>query len=93
MKITIDTPRREVLVGGKSVRLTKREWEILLALSSVDGKVLDRKQLGAAINYGKLDDPRLVDVHVARLRRKIGPDAVITARSFGYQINRTLING
>ncbi|HEU5203353.1 MAG TPA: response regulator transcription factor [Candidatus Limnocylindrales bacterium] len=90
--LVIDRDRHEVSVGGRPVTLTSIEFRLLLALLEADGRVLTRDQLLDAV-YGQdeagiLD--RTVDVHIGRLRDKLGDDAerpryVATVRGAGYR--------
>lgn len=91
--LDIDFDRHEVLVRGKSARLAPKEFEILRLLIQADGKVLSRERLLQTIwGYGEdvQIDTRTVDQHVARLRRKLGPERerVATVSNFGYQLKR-----
>ena len=71
----IDIDSRRVLIGGKEVNLTAKEFDILEFLASNPGKVYSREQLlsklwGAKSGH-EVGDARTVDVHVRRLREKI----------------------
>jgi DNA-binding response OmpR family regulator len=90
--LVLDRDRHEVRIGGRLVPLTAVEFRLLAALLEADGRVLTRDQLLDAV-YGQdeaeiLD--RTVDVHVGRLRDKLGDDAdapryVATVRGVGYR--------
>jgi DNA-binding response OmpR family regulator len=90
--LILDPARHEVRIGGRNVPLTAVEFRLLSTLLEADGRVLTRDQLLDAI-YGQdeaeiLD--RTVDVHVGRLRDKLGDDAehpryVATVRGVGYR--------
>jgi len=90
--LRIDRARHEVSVAGRPVSLTVVELRLLAALLEADGRVLSRDQLLDAV-YG--DDPadvldRTIDVHVRRLRDKLGDDPdrptyVATVRGVGYR--------
>jgi len=90
--LVLDPERHEVRVGGRLVGLTTLEFRLLATLLEADGRVLSRDQLLDAV-YGQdeaeiLD--RTVDVHVGRLRDKLGDDAdapryVATVRGVGYR--------
>ncbi|HSL34938.1 MAG TPA: response regulator transcription factor [Candidatus Limnocylindrales bacterium] len=90
--LVIDRDRHDVRIGGRPVALTAVEFRLLVALVEADGRVLTRDQLLDAV-YGQdeaevLD--RTVDVHVGRLRDKLGDDAdrpryVATVRGVGYR--------
>jgi DNA-binding response OmpR family regulator len=75
--LTIDPNRRRVHVDGGEVQLTPLEFEILLALARDPGVVLSRDQLMDRVwGYRDYAGGRVVDSHVARIRRKLGEDGV-----------------
>jgi DNA-binding response OmpR family regulator len=75
--LTIDPNRRRVMVDGEEVALTPLEFEILLALARDPGVVLGREQLMDRVwGYRDYAGGRVVDSHVARIRRKLGEDGV-----------------
>ena len=90
--LIVDRSRHEVRIGDRLVPLTAVEFRLLVALLEADGRVLTRDQLLDAV-YGHdeaevLD--RTVDVHIGRLREKLGDDAerpryVATVRGVGYR--------
>ena len=86
------TSRRYTLTGGESGRLTPGESALLVALARRPGAVLAREQLLEAVAR-RPDEvyERVVDVHVANLRRKLGDDAgdpwlIETIPSTGYRL-------
>ena len=90
--LVVDRDRHEVRIGNQLVVLTSIEFRLLVALLEADGRVLTRDQLLDAV-YGQdeagiLD--RTVDVHIGRLRDKLGDNAeepryVATVRGAGYR--------
>src|SRR6476659_3018543 len=75
--LVLDTARHDVTVDGRPVQLTHVEFRLLRTLLDADGRVLSRDQLLDAV-WGEdeaevLD--RTIDVHVRRLRDKLGDDA------------------
>ncbi len=75
--ISIDPARRRVSVDGGEVQLTPLEFEILLALAREPGVVLTREQLMDRVwGYRDYAGGRVVDSHVARIRRKLGEDGI-----------------
>ena len=67
--------------------LTPTEMRLLLEFSSAPGTVLSRDKLLERVwDYGWGGDTRVVDVHVQRLRTKIGQDRIDTVRGFGYKL-------
>jgi DNA-binding response OmpR family regulator len=85
--LEIDTDGMEVRRAGEMVALTPTEMRLLLEFSTAPGSVLTRGQLLANVwDYDWDGDTRVVDVHVQRLRTKIGPDRIETVRGFGYKL-------
>ncbi|WP_327296063.1 MULTISPECIES: two-component system response regulator CseB [unclassified Streptomyces] len=85
--IEVDTEGMEVRKGGTHVALTPTEMRLLLEFSSAPGTVLSRDTLLERVwDYGWGGDTRVVDVHVQRLRTKIGQDRIETVRGFGYKL-------
>jgi DNA-binding response OmpR family regulator len=90
--ISIDTGSREVWVDGRSVELTGLEIDLLTALTRRAGRVVSRNVLlelagRADVTIGD----RAVDVHISRLRKKLGDDAaarIRTVRGVGYVLAR-----
>ncbi|WP_395361230.1 two-component system response regulator CseB [Streptomyces sp. YH02] len=85
--LEVDTDGMEVRKGGTPVALTPTEMRLLLEFSSAPGTVLSRDKLLERVwDYGWGGDTRVVDVHVQRLRAKIGQDRIETVRGFGYKL-------
>ncbi|WP_406410751.1 response regulator transcription factor [Streptomyces halstedii] len=85
--VEIDTEGMEVRRSGAPVGLTPTEMRLLLEFSSAPGTVLSRDRLLERVwDYGWGGDTRVVDVHVQRLRTKIGQDRIETVRGFGYKL-------
>ena len=86
--ITVDMNALEVVVEGKSIDLTPTEYRLLVSLLERRGRVQDRRQLlEAAWDVHARIETRTVDMHVQRLRTKLGPagDWIETVRGFGYR--------
>lgn len=85
--LEIDTEGMEVRKDGAPVGLTPTEMRLLLEFSSAPGTVLSRDKLLERVwDYGWGGDTRVVDVHVQRLRTKVGQDRIETVRGFGYKL-------
>jgi DNA-binding response OmpR family regulator len=88
--LSVDPAKRKVNVDGEEVQLTPLEFEILLALAREPGVVLSREQLMDRVwGYRDYAGGRVVDSHVARIRRKLGEDGaeprfVRTVHGVGY---------
>ena len=87
--ITIDLAKCEVAVGGRLVELTFKEYELLRFLASKKGKVFTRDALLNKVwGYDYYGGDRTVDVHIRRLRSKLGDSACIeTVRNIGYRFS------
>jgi hypothetical protein len=87
--IRVDTVQRTAAVAGRQLDLTYLEFELLAHLVAHPGRVHTRDQLvGTVWGYGHVGDGRTVDVHIARLRRKLGAehrDTIRTVRRVGYK--------
>ncbi|MFD8414479.1 two-component system response regulator CseB [Streptomyces sp. NPDC059650] len=85
--LEVDTEGMEVRRAGAPVALTPTEMRLLLEFSSAPGTVLSRDRLLERVwDYDWGGDTRVVDVHVQRLRTKIGQDRIETVRGFGYKL-------
>ncbi len=87
-ELAIDTAARQVLRTGVPIELTAREFAILELLMRSRGSVVARATICEHI-YNEDTDvlSNVVDVHVAALRRKLGPDVIRTRRGEGYIID------
>ncbi|MFF2655940.1 winged helix-turn-helix domain-containing protein [Kitasatospora sp. NPDC058032] len=87
--IAVDVERRNAYVDGRLLDLTYLEFELLAHLTEHPQRVHTRDHLVSAVwGYGHVGDGRTVDVHVARLRRKLGVayrDSIVTVRRVGYK--------
>ena len=87
--IAIDDARHTVLVDGKSVTLTLKEYDLLLFLAQNCGFAFSREQLLSRIwGYDYGGGTRTVDVHVQTLRQKLGAAGgqIETVRGVGYRM-------
>ena len=87
--ITICYDSYEVTQGGESVKLTRREFEMLGVFMANAGKVLTRQQLlDQAWGYDYFGDDRIVDVHIKNLRRKLVGEVIHTIKGVGYKFGK-----
>ena len=85
--ITLDPASREVKVGGEAVELTPREFVFLEYLIRHAGRVLTKTELIDHVWDSAADvTPNTVEVYAGYLRRKIGPDRLLTVRGVGYRL-------
>lgn len=89
--IQIDEEGYTVQAGGHSLDLTYTEFELLKYLATHPGRVLTREHLLSEVwGYDYYGGTRTVDVHVRRLRAKLGPEFeghVTTVRNVGYRFS------
>jgi two-component system phosphate regulon response regulator PhoB len=86
--IQIDRSAHEVTVAGRALDLTATEYKLLLTLVERRGRVQSRPQLLEAVWDANAEiQTRTVDMHVQRLRAKLGAsgDQIETVRGFGYR--------
>ncbi len=91
-RVSIDLAKHRVTVGGGPVALTPKEFDLLHALVSARGRVLSREFLLDRVwGYAAASEieSRTVDVHVRRLRVKLGEEGarIITVKSVGYRLD------
>ena len=90
--VSLDRSRREVSIEGEPVRLTFSEFELLDALMTDPGRLLNRQELLRAIwGDSAYRDPRAIDVHIRHLREKLEPEPekpkyILTVRGAGYRL-------
>ena len=89
--LQLDPRRRRVERAGKQIELTAREFDVLELLMRKTGEVLSKQDvLDAVWDFTFDGDPNIVEVYVARLRRKVDdpfdPALITTVRGAGYRL-------
>lgn len=85
--LKLDTERREATLDGEHLILTAQEFALLHALMQSPDAALSREELlRTAWGYQGIGETRTVDVHVQRLRRKLGPSCIETVYKHGYRL-------
>lgn len=90
-QLILDPGKHRVTVDGQTVTLTAVEYKLLHALMRSPGRVLSREELlNRLYDHGESVIDRVVDVHIGKLRQKIGDDPnapryIHTVRGFGYR--------
>lgn len=91
--VVVDISRKRVILDGEPAALTYKEFELLQYLVLREGRTIDRAELISSL-WSAADDEvpneRTIDVHVRRLRAKLGAfeDIVRTVRGIGYRFDR-----
>ncbi|MCC2031373.1 winged helix-turn-helix domain-containing protein [Microbacterium allomyrinae] len=91
--VVVDISRKRVLIDGDSAAFTFKEFELLQYLVLREGRTIERTELVSSLWQATDDDApgeRTIDVHVRRLRAKLGryEDIVRTVRGVGYRFDR-----
>lgn len=83
----IDQSYRGAWLGGKPLKLTRKEFDLLLALASRPGVVLTRRELMSLVWNDRWTRGRTIDTHINSLRSKLGSnDWIVTVRGVGFRL-------
>ena len=88
--LKIEYAKKMVMADGEEISLTKKEYEILLLLTKFPGKIYSREDILQLVwKEESYVLERTVDVHIARLRKKIGRygDLIVNRSGYGYSIH------
>jgi two-component system, OmpR family, response regulator len=87
----VDFGRRQVYVEGRHVLLTWREYGVVATLVSRTGEVVNRRELAGQLDSTTSSGSNMVDVHVSRIREKLGSHAaaIETVRGIGYRFRKS----
>jgi DNA-binding response OmpR family regulator len=90
--LSIDLARREAALDGRSLDLTRREFDLLAYLAARPGEVVSRQELRTEVWHLSYGDDQTIDVHVSWLRRKLGetaarPRYLHTVRGVGVRLD------
>jgi len=87
--LEIDLAARSILRAGRTIDLTAREWALFEAFVQRPGQILSRAQLEERLySFGSEVESNATEVHVSRLRKKLGHGIVETVRGVGYRLGR-----
>ncbi len=86
--LAIDRRTRKVAVDGDAVSLTPKEYELLTELASDPGAIFTREHLMEHVwDEHWWGSTKTLDVHVASLRKKLGPELIETIRGVGFRLS------
>lgn len=89
--LSIDYNARTVFLHDKSISLTAMEFDLLSVLTQNAGAAMSREKLLALVwGWDYVGETRTVDVHVQRLRAKLGADMIETVYKYGYRYVRRM---
>lgn len=85
--LEIDLAARSLRKGGRPVLLTAREWVLFEAFVQRPGQLLSKAQLEERLySFDTEIDSNAIEVHVSRLRKKLGHSVIATERGLGYRL-------
>lgn len=85
--LQIDLAARSIQRDGQAVQLTAREWALLEAFLSRPGQLLSKAQLEDKLYAFDAEvESNTIEVHVSRLRKKLGASVIETERGLGYRL-------
>jgi two-component system OmpR family response regulator len=85
--LSVDLAAKTVRRGGRPVPLTAREWALFEAFVQRPGTILSKSQLEERLYaFDREVDSNTIEVHVSRIRKKLGPAVVETVRGLGYRL-------
>jgi two-component system alkaline phosphatase synthesis response regulator PhoP len=86
--LEIDPVKFEVLIEGRQVTLAKKEFELLYMLVSKPGRVFLRNEiLNQVWGNEVIVGDRTIDVHIRKIRQKLGVDCITTVKGVGYKFD------
>ena len=90
--LRIDQDSFAVYLNNEAVNITKKEFDLLILLSSKPGKLFTRKEIYQSVWNKDVVSDRTIDVHIRRLRVKIGDEFITTQKGVGYRFS-AMTNG
>jgi len=85
--LEIEKERHLLLYKGQEVYLARKEFNLLYYLMTVPGKVFTRQEILSEIWGDAFINDRTIDVHIRRIREKIGDHFIKTIKGVGYKLN------
>ena len=85
--ITIDKEKYLLVYKNKSIHLAKKEFNLLYYLMTIPGKVFTREEIIATIWKDAFVGDRTIDVHIRKIREKIGNHHIKTVKGVGYKFD------
>jgi two-component system OmpR family response regulator/two-component system response regulator QseB len=83
--LRLDPAALTVSLAGEPIDISSREFAVLLALVEASPRVLSRSQLETKLyNWDRAVDSNAIEVHIHRIRRKLGEQVIRTIRGVGY---------
>lgn len=87
--LEINLAARSILRAGRTIDLTAREWALFEAFVQRPGQILSKAQLEERLySFGEEVESNTIEVHISRLRKKLGHGIIETVRGVGYRLGR-----
>ena len=88
----IDQEKYLIYSNGETINLARKEFELINLLASKPGKVFSRQEIFNKVwGYDVIVGDRTIDVHIRKLREKIGMDSIKTVKGIGYKLNNLAV--
>lgn len=88
--LSVDIAARNLTRAGKPVPLTAREWVLLEAFLQKPEQLLSKAILEERLySFDTEIESNAIEVHISRLRKKLGADVIVTERGLGYRLGRS----
>ena len=88
-ELTIDTEHHIVKKGDETIILPRKEFSLLQLLHSEPGKLFTRDEIYRQVWGNIVVGDRTIDVHIRKLRQKIGDNHIVTVKGVGYKFEAT----
>ena len=85
--IHINKANHKLLYSGKEIYLARKEFNLLYYLMTVPGKVFTREEIISTIWKDAVVGDRTIDVHIRKIREKIGSQHIKTIKGIGYKFD------
>jgi DNA-binding response OmpR family regulator len=87
-RLRVDITGRQLYLDGEPIELTGREWLVMECLALNPGRIVTKERLQQAVaSWDQAVTPNAIEVHVSRVRAKLGDSAVLRAvRGMGYRL-------
>ena len=85
--ININMQQRSLLYNDKKINLAKKEFNLLYLLMTIPGKVFTREEIINSVWRDTVVGDRTIDVHIRKIREKIGSNHIKTIKGVGYKFD------
>tara|TARA_B000000477_G_C6085536_1_gene225273 strand:+ start:274 stop:951 length:678 start_codon:yes stop_codon:yes gene_type:complete len=86
-EININKSKHKLLYSGKEIYLARKEFNLLYLLMTIPGKVFTREEIITSIWKDAIVGDRTIDVHIRKIREKIGNNHIKTVKGIGYKFD------